>query len=229
LRNNRFAGVEGTVTVANPAFNDDLDDYLNRRRDKGRLQRKAFWSVKRKQDAQRKEKGSAFFAGDDSGEAGPEEERSTFSLLSVFRRRIPSEEEVAKSQARQQAPAESAARELDSELQPQTLVVEDDYEDEEMEQEEPGREGASEEGQEPRGGQGFIVRLFGGGRKRQEEEEQRLVLQMQQQNIEDLKETIRVLHRWLEKLPPERILEFKRNPDFEKYKDGLRKLGLIRE
>ena len=48
-------------------------------------------------------------------------------------------------------------------------------------------------------------------------------------DIDDLKEAVKVLHRWLEKLPPEKIAEFKKSPDFETYKGALRKLGMIKE
>ena len=112
----------------------------------------------------------------------------------------------------------------DENVQPHTQVVEedDDFEDEVQEKASAPRD--RKEGS-------FMNKIFGFGnsKRKEEDEDNAMQLQIQQQNIEDLKETIKVLHRWLEKLPPEKISEFKRSPDFEKYKEGLRKLGLIKE
>lgn len=115
----------------------------------------------------------------------------------------------------------------DENIQPHTQVVEeeDDYEDYEDVQHKINS--APKEKKEG----GFMSKLFnfGSKKKEQEEDDSSMELQVQRQNIEDLKETIKVLHRWLEKLPPDKISEFKRSPDFEKYKSGLKKLGLIKE
>ena len=45
---------------------------------------------------------------------------------------------------------------------------------------------------------------------------------------EELKELVKILHRWIEKLPSDKINEFKRSSDFEKYKSGLKKLNMIK-
>lgn len=47
-------------------------------------------------------------------------------------------------------------------------------------------------------------------------------------DLEDIKEVIKITHRWLEELPPEVIERFKRSSDFEKYKQVLKKLGMIK-
>ncbi|MGV8163144.1 MAG: hypothetical protein ACP5N2_07475 [Candidatus Nanoarchaeia archaeon] len=111
--------------------------------------------------------------------------------------------------------------------QPKVEVIEadDDYEQyEDVAQDAQNKPREKKEG-------GFMNKLFNFGNKKQdqEREDNAMLVQQQQQNIEDLKETIKVLHRWLEKLPPDKIYEFKKSPDFEKYKEGLRKLGLIKE
>ncbi|MFT4311128.1 MAG: hypothetical protein ACMXX7_00720 [Candidatus Woesearchaeota archaeon] len=45
---------------------------------------------------------------------------------------------------------------------------------------------------------------------------------------EELKELVKILHKWIEKLPSDKINQFKRSPDFEKYKSGLKKLNMIK-
>ncbi len=45
---------------------------------------------------------------------------------------------------------------------------------------------------------------------------------------EDVKDILKVTHTWLEKLPARRLQEFKRSPDFEKYKAVLIKYGLVK-
>jgi hypothetical protein len=154
----------------------------------------------------------------------------SFTIFSFFRRRIPSDEEVAKKEHEKKLTQERAEmKDDDDSIQPHTQVVdEDDFEDYENVQDKIHN--APREKKEG----GFMRRLFIFGTKKKEEEPEEdngamMAQQQQQQNIEDLKETIKILHKWLEKLPPERISEFKRSPDFEKYKDGLRKLGLIKE
>jgi hypothetical protein len=152
------------------------------------------------------------------------------SIFSFFRKRIPNDEEVAKKEHEKKLAQERAEMKDDDEnIQPHTQVVEEeDFEDyEDVQHKIQSAPKDKKEG-------GFMSKLFNfGSRKREEREEEddhdTMMAQQQQQNIEDLKETIKVLHRWLEKLPPEKISEFKRSPDFEKYKDGLRKLGLIKE
>jgi hypothetical protein len=46
---------------------------------------------------------------------------------------------------------------------------------------------------------------------------------------EDVKEVLKILHRWLEKLPPQELKAFKTSQDFSKYKDILEKYDLIRK
>jgi hypothetical protein len=154
-----------------------------------------------------------------------------WSLFSFFRKRIPSETEVAKKEHEKKVAQERAEMKDDDEnIQPHTRVVEEEDDFEDYEDIQHKIQSAPKEKKEGN----FMSKIFGfGGRKQEEPEEEEedhaTMAQQQQQNIEDLKETIKVLHRWLEKLPPDRISEFKRSPDFERYKDGLRKLGLIKE
>lgn len=45
---------------------------------------------------------------------------------------------------------------------------------------------------------------------------------------EELKEVLKITFKWVSKLPPEELKEFKSSPDFEKYKLVLKKYGLIK-
>lgn len=45
---------------------------------------------------------------------------------------------------------------------------------------------------------------------------------------QEYREAIKILHRWVEKLDPETLNQFKRSPDFEKYKEILKTLNMIK-
>lgn len=45
---------------------------------------------------------------------------------------------------------------------------------------------------------------------------------------EEMKETLKLLHKWLEKLPPSDMNAFKRSDDFQRYKSMLEKYGLVK-
>lgn len=46
---------------------------------------------------------------------------------------------------------------------------------------------------------------------------------------EDVKDVLKLVHKWLEQLPPAKLNEFKQSEDFRKYKSVLEKYGLIRK
>jgi len=46
--------------------------------------------------------------------------------------------------------------------------------------------------------------------------------------LDEIKQVLKVLHKWLEELPPDKKEQFKRSEDFVKYKEALHKLGLIK-
>lgn len=50
-----------------------------------------------------------------------------------------------------------------------------------------------------------------------------------EEELQDLKETIKILHTWLEKLSPEKINQFKRSSDYERYKAALDRLDLLKK
>jgi hypothetical protein len=207
------------LNIGSADFNESLDDYLHKRKDKGKLSKMVYSSIKSS-----KGKDSYLFEDEDS-----RRDRKPFSMtiFSFFRKKIPSEDQIASKEHDRHMEEERAEFEDDETIQPRTQVVDSDrdFEDEAEEFEAESKD--KKEG-------GFMSKLFNfGSKKRQEQEieenEDLLERQRLSQNVEDLKDTIKILHKWLEKLPPERISEFKRSPDFEKYKDGLRKLGLIKE
>jgi hypothetical protein len=221
--------------IANSNFNENLDDYINKRQNKSKLHAKNFNNIKSKQ-----KKNDVVF--DESEESDVSERKLSFSLATLFRKRIPDETEIERKQqekAKEQklsemvdddevVPSEQGKTQIPNtqNVKPQVTPENDDedFEDSDDDKEIQETPRNKKEG-------GFMSKLFNFGSKKQEKEENdnSMAMQEQQQNIEDLKETIKVLHRWLEKLPPDKIYEFKRSPDFEKYKDGLRKLGLIKE
>lgn len=47
-------------------------------------------------------------------------------------------------------------------------------------------------------------------------------------NEEEYREAIKILHKWVEKLDPQTLNQFKRSEDFQKYKEVLTKLKLIK-
>ena len=49
------------------------------------------------------------------------------------------------------------------------------------------------------------------------------------EEVEDLKEVVKILHKWIEKLPSDKINQFKRSDDFVKYKELLDKHGMIKK
>ncbi|MFA6073579.1 MAG: hypothetical protein WC758_05680 [Candidatus Woesearchaeota archaeon] len=178
------------------------------------------------------------FEDSDNLKEEKESRSMSFSFFSFFRKRIPDEEELERKEHKKLKEQQLAAMKDDDDEEDQivsnkqtaqiktTIVEEDDFP---KETNTSNTNLESREIKDTRSEPGFMSKIFGFGNKKQEQEEHAMALQEQQQNIEELKETIKVLHKWLEKLPPERITEFKRSPDFEKYKSGLRKLGLIKE
>jgi len=87
--------------------------------------------------------------------------------------------------------------------------------------------------------EGLLARIFWFLRKKEiEDEEEDIDPELVSQTIskdqknEDLinetRQVLKSLHKWLSKLPPEQIEAFKRSPDFNQYKDLLDKYGLIR-
>lgn len=211
--------------IVDAGFNDSLDDYLNKRRDKTKLSKSFYSTIKSKKNKE------SPFGEDEHTSKGS----SNWSAFSIFRRRIPTDEEVMQKDHDKKVAQERAEMKDDDEdmvkvtpvMQQNKPTVQDDDDFEDYEDVQSKMSSAPKEKKEG----GFMSKLFNFSSKKDDNEREELAMQMQvqQQNIEELKETIKVLHKWLEKLPSDKISEFKRSPDFEKYKQGLRNLGLIKE
>lgn len=130
------------------------------------------------------------------------------TLSTILRRRIPDEEEIA--------------REQKVRIKQEVEEIEEEIEDiDEMEDElETEKESLFYK----------LRRMFGGKAKEELYEEAEIQAAEQEQAIldEEVRETIKILHRWLEQLPPEKLEQFKRSSDFARYKELLRKFGMIK-
>ena len=61
-----------------------------------------------------------------------------------------------------------------------------------------------------------------------DDEENEVMTADPENNEEDYREAIKILHKWVEKLDPHTLNQFKRSEDFGKYKEVLAKLKLIK-
>ena len=80
----------------------------------------------------------------------------------------------------------------------------------------------------------FFARFFGWSSRGDYYEEdvyaeEEVSTQNNSEEVEDLKEVIKILHRWIEQLPGDKINRFKRSDDFQKYKELLDKHGMIKK
>lgn len=188
-------------------FNDDMQDYL----DKLYGKKERFSDVKKKKKAEKivhervpeQVTEQEIFVEYDEVKPGF---RDWFAGL--FRRRIPSEEDL-----QDDLPAEKV-QELET--------MEDELEEVETEIEtlEEKREGLLER---------FLNLMRGSRAKRRKEDAEELLEEVQTVIDEDVKETLKALHKWLERLPNRDMREFKVSDDFQKYKLVLEKYGLIKK
>lgn len=130
------------------------------------------------------------------------------TLSTLLRRRIPDEEEIEKEQ---KARKNKEIQEIEEEVE-DIDEMEDELENE--------KESLFYK----------LRKMFGGKGKEELYEEAEIEVAEQEQAIldEQVKETIKILHRWLEQLPPDKLDQFKRSADFARYKELLRKFGMIK-
>lgn len=109
------------------------------------------------------------------------------------------------------------------------IDLEPEEEVEEPEQEEMVEEPEEEVPQEKR--RGFMAWIFGWRNEEGDEFEEVVVEENdeREEEIEELKEVVRILHGWLEKLPKDELNKFRRSEDFQRYKDALDRLGLLKK
>ena len=139
------------------------------------------------------------------------EEPSFFQRM--FKRKMISEEDIEESE------------ELKPEEMKELEHVEDEIEEVEKEEEEL---------QEEREGliKTFMKKLRFFEKKHKEPGEEEMVEEIGDaisvKMDDDVREVLKVMHKWLERLPPHEIKQFKLSEDFVKYKDILKKYGLIK-
>lgn len=186
------------VKISKFDFNDDLDDYIEQRKEDASPFERAVSKVKGK-----------FQPVDKIIEEKPRKKRRQYSFISsIFRRRIPSEEEI-EEELGTLSPQEK------KELKQEEEKIEDAEElDEELE--------AQRESMITR----FLrkLRIY----RRAQEEDYEEDLQEEPVVDEEMKELLKVLHKWLEQLPYDKKEQFKRSEDFQKYKETLRRYNLIK-
>lgn len=140
--------------------------------------------------------------------ASSDKEEGRKMIFGFLRRRIPTDEEIQEKLEQEKMKRQEAQMDQQDQMEPE----------EEFYEEEPElREGPVKR---------LVRKLFF---TRVDEEYEEMPEEIQEEDeTQELKETIKVLHRWLEKLPPEQITAFKNSEDFEKYKEALKKLGLTK-
>ncbi|MCF7871689.1 hypothetical protein K9L97_01525 [Candidatus Woesearchaeota archaeon] len=147
------------------------------------------------------------------GESQSSMRSGALKLFSFFQRRIPNDEEI-----------EMRAREREVENVRELENMQDDVEDIQAAEDamELEREGIFKR---------FLKLLRLGGRSDFPEEEEVLESVAEQKALEleeSFKDTVKMLHKWLEMLPAEKMDQFKRSDDFQRYKEVLKKLGMIK-
>ena len=75
----------------------------------------------------------------------------------------------------------------------------------------------------------LIERFLNKLRRKKPSYDEYLEEEIEKELPEDIKEIIRILHSWIQKLPPKKLQEFKASPDFQVYKEVLEKHNLIRK
>lgn len=195
------------VTIAKKAFNDDMDDYLD----------KLYGKKERYIDTVKKQKKKApvqkvpldvseeeiFVEYDD---ARPSLGFTSW-LSNLFARRIPQEripDDLPVTEAKVLEDMEEEIEEIDHEI-------------EELEEE---RESLWTR---------FLKSMRMSRHRTEGEIKDDLLDEVIPVMDEEMKETLKLLHKWLEKLPPSDMNAFKRSDDFQQYKAMLEKYGLIKK
>jgi hypothetical protein len=196
------------LTIINRNFNEDLDNYLSKRK-KGvqPFQKQKAFTPKEKPVVAKIQD-----FDDDDYYPKPKKKKKQYSFMSsIFRRRIPSEEEIEREVATLKKSERKELKAMEEDIK-NVQDIEENVEE-------------TEEGLMSR----FLKKLRGSRRKIEEEEDIEVKVEEPNQDLEEVKNAIRILHKWLEELPPDKLSQFKRSSDFEKYKDALKKLKMIKE
>ncbi len=132
----------------------------------------------------------------------------SLGIRNMFRRRIPSEERRVREKIPEKDEEEFS--EMEDELG-QIQEAEDELEQE--------REGVLRR---------FFRKLWFSDRQRIDDEEVAVEESQVMASDEETREVLKGLHKWLESLPQDKKAEFKKSEDFHKYKDLLKRLGMIK-
>lgn len=197
------------VTIAQKAFNEDMDRYIRNLRKSDSGSTKKFSWLK----ANSSERVPELFEDEVHVEY---REPSFWRKIFAWRRRQKMDEldDVPEDQ-------KAKLEELEGEIE---AIEDEESQIEDMEEDlERRRQGLLKT---------FFSRLgfFGGSRRIYFEEEYDVPEEnLKPQFDEDVKEVLKITHGWLEKLPIRQKKAFKESEDFEKYKEILLKYGLVKE
>ncbi|MGM5481650.1 MAG: hypothetical protein ACQESE_04545 [Nanobdellota archaeon] len=205
-----------SISKRQKELNDDIGSYLDRRHSKDSSGSSSFF---KKVESLIPAKGNSESVPDlnDTEATVYDKPKKRFSLFSIFSRG-----------SRDPADYEMDDEELEAETREDMQEVEHEIEavDEEFEEIEQKRTG-------------LFKRLFSflsfGGPKVGEDDisEDHIREQVEKQQEKDAlyketRETLKILHKWINRLPSQQIESFKRSPDFQKYKNLLDKYNLIK-
>jgi hypothetical protein len=190
--------------IAKKSFNDDMDDYLDRLYGK---KERYVDSVKRQKKKPVVEKvpelsEEEVYVEYEDAKAGVDVRAW---LSGLFRRRIPEAvpEDLPENEAVVLEELEDEIEEVDHEIEELEVVRESLWER-------------------------FMNRLRRSGRSEGDLKDE-LLDEVVPVIDEDVKETLKMLHSWLERLPPGEMQSFKRSDDFQQYRVMLEKYGLIKK
>lgn len=200
-------------------MNDDIGSYLERRHSGDSSGSSSFFKRVESLIPSRAGSESVPDMHDTEATVYDKPKKKRFSLLSIFSRGSRDPKEYEEGDEELDESDREGLQELEHEI--------DDVEQQ------------SEELEEKRSG--LFSRLFSflnfGGRSRGEYEEdipedqvkEQLKAQEEKDSLyKETRETLKILHKWINRLPPQQIEAFKRSPDFQKYKELLDKYNLIK-
>ncbi|MFW5866136.1 MAG: hypothetical protein ACOCU6_03520 [Nanoarchaeota archaeon] len=198
-------------------LNDDLGSYIERRK-MGGFSTNSFFKKVESLIPSKSNSGSVPWVNDVESTVYEKPSPKRFSLLSIFSRGSCNVREY-----------ESAEHDIDEGVKEEIEEVEHEIEDVDSESEEIERNRTS-----------LFERLFSflSSRPRNEayegdisEEVIREQVKVQEERDELYKETrdtLKVIHKWINRLSPNQVEAFKRSPDFQRYKNLLDRYNLIK-
>lgn len=207
------------VKIAKKDFNKDLGTYIEKRKAREADPRKGF-SFKMPFAAKKK-------AEEEVPDIGPTEVHVEYKQPGFLKRLFTFRRDLIKEA--------SQAEELTPEEMAKLRMMEDDIEETEkeiIEKEGEIKEIKQEEEELIERREGLLTRFFGKINifKRRPMKIVEMPVEEEEAVLdEDLIDVIKISHKWLEQLTPIKKRSFKASKDFQKYKEALKKYGLIRK